>query len=779
MRRRRRKRLRGRRWHRSTTEIRKEKSRDAARCRRSKETEVFYQLAHTLPFARGVSAHLDKASIMRLTISYLRMHKLLTSGEWRDEVEAEEQVDSYYLKALDGFLMVLTEEGDMIYLSENVNKHLGLSQLELIGHSVFDFIHPCDQEELQDVLSPRQGFSKKKEVKTERSFSLRMKSTLTTRGRTVNLKSATWKVLHCAGHMRSYAPAKPAGGKEAEGGFVEPPLRCLVLICEAIPHPANIETPLDSGTFLSRHTMDMKFTYCDDRIAEVAGYTPEDLLGCSIYEYIHALDSDSVSKSINTLLSKGQAVTGQYRFLARNGGYLWTQTQATVISSSKNSQPESIVCVHFILSQVEEKGLVLSLEQTDRQGEHRRLPPPSLEGLDSDGALDELEPNGGDTIINLSFELRGPKILAFLRPANISEEELQLDPKRFCSPDLQKLLGPIFDPPGAQSQAGGILRARPPAPPPKPAPVTKNASESNGPTELPEELLFDMENVQKLFASNKEVQSMETALQDYEGLDLEMLAPYISMDDDFQLSSTEHPPWLAEKRGDPGTGTRPASPPPRPRSRSFHGVSPRPPEPATLPRWGSDTSLSQPRLAQLLESGQCIADQVVEMVASVKIQAAPEGASQNGQVASLGGRKRARELSMEEERDVFLEAGPPKRAHGHEPDGFLMPSLSLGFLLSVEECLDARSERVALGRKLLSLEEPMGLLGDMLPFVVDGPALSQLALYDGDELLKRKPPDFSWVCSQVTWKRVALKHGYLVETSKGLRECSEVLYAGH
>uniref|UniRef100_A0A8C3RUJ4 Hypoxia inducible factor 3 subunit alpha n=1 Tax=Chelydra serpentina TaxID=8475 RepID=A0A8C3RUJ4_CHESE len=242
---------------RSTTELRKEKSRDAARCRRSKETEVFYQLAHTLPFARGVSAHLDKASIMRLTISYLRMHKLITSGE-------PEQVDACYLKALDGFVMVLTEEGDMAYLSENVSKHLGLTQLELIGHSVFDFIHPCDQEELQDVLSPRQGFSKKKEVKTERSFSLRMKSTLTSRGRTVNLKSATWKVLHCAGHMRSYTPAQE-GPEEGEGAYAEPPLRCLVLICEAIPHPANIETPLDSSTFLSQHSMDMKFTYCDER----------------------------------------------------------------------------------------------------------------------------------------------------------------------------------------------------------------------------------------------------------------------------------------------------------------------------------------------------------------------------------------------------------------------------------------------------------------------------------------------------------------------------------
>lgn len=232
---------------------------------------------------------------------------------------------------------------------------------------------------------------------------------------------------------------------------------------------------------------------------------------------------------------------------------------------------------------------------------------------------------------------------------------------------------------------------------------------------------------------------METALQDYEGLDLEMLAPYISMDDDFQLSSTDHPPWLAEKRGEPGAGPRPASPPPRPRSRSFHGVSPRPPEPATLPRWGSDSSLSQGRLIQPpLASSPCGEGQMVEMVASVKIQSVQDGTNLNGQRSPLGGRKRTREVSMEEERDLFLETSPPKRAHSHETEGFLMPSLSLGFLLSVEECLEARSERgcggtVALGKKLLSLEEPMGLLGDMLPFVVDGPALSQLALCDGEE----------------------------------------------
>lgn len=63
-----------------SSERRKEKSRDAARCRRGKESEVFYQLAQELPLPHSVSSSLDKASIMRLTISYLRMRILLNAG---------------------------------------------------------------------------------------------------------------------------------------------------------------------------------------------------------------------------------------------------------------------------------------------------------------------------------------------------------------------------------------------------------------------------------------------------------------------------------------------------------------------------------------------------------------------------------------------------------------------------------------------------------------------------------------------------------------------------
>lgn len=39
----------------------------------------------------------------------------------------------------------------------------------------------------------------------------------------------------------------------------------LVLIADPIPHPSNIEMPLDSYTFLTKHSLDMKYTYVDEK----------------------------------------------------------------------------------------------------------------------------------------------------------------------------------------------------------------------------------------------------------------------------------------------------------------------------------------------------------------------------------------------------------------------------------------------------------------------------------------------------------------------------------
>ncbi len=44
----------------------------------------------------------------------------------------EIKMNAQYLKALEGFLLILTEDGEMIYLSDNVSRYLGLAQVNTL-----------------------------------------------------------------------------------------------------------------------------------------------------------------------------------------------------------------------------------------------------------------------------------------------------------------------------------------------------------------------------------------------------------------------------------------------------------------------------------------------------------------------------------------------------------------------------------------------------------------------------------------------------------------------
>lgn len=47
--------------------------------------------------------------------------------------------------------------------------------------------------------------------------------------------------------------------------------------------------------------------------------------------------------------TKGQVVSGQYRMLAKHGGYVWLETQGTVVYNPRNLQPQCIMCVNYVL----------------------------------------------------------------------------------------------------------------------------------------------------------------------------------------------------------------------------------------------------------------------------------------------------------------------------------------------------------------------------------------------------------------------------------------------
>ncbi|KAK7122628.1 hypothetical protein R3I94_019668 [Phoxinus phoxinus] len=594
------------------SERRKEKSRDAARSRRSKETEVFYELAHQLPLPHSISSHLDKASIMRLAISFLRTHKLFNSGRTVQQTRYQDdsQMDSLYLKSLEGFVAVVTSDGDIIFLSENVSKFMGLTQVELTGHSIFDFTHPCDHEEIRENLSVKSGpvYGRRgKDMSTGRDFFMRMKCTVTNRGRTVNLKSASWKVLHCTGHLQVCSSRPP----QVLCGFSEPPLTCVTLLCAPIPHPSNVDTPLDSKTFMSRHSMDMKFIYCDERISSLIGYRPEELLGRSMYEFCHALDSESMTKSHQNLCNKGQVVSGQYRMLAKHGGYVWVETQATVIYNNRNSQPQCIICINYVLSSVEEESLIFSLDQTEAlfKPYHMR----SMGELFSQGGassvseaqdilftklkeepeeLAQLAPMPGDAIIALDFEraefeeptyfskstklpVVGPSWIVDTPPDGSPDRNLSSIPSTFTVPQARP--------------AGNCT--------PCTTPCSSGCSSISTPSS-PEDYCgsgesdFKVELTEKLFAAESVATNPTDSQVDLSDLDLETLAPYIPMDDeDFQL----HPVCQEEPAPDTSPGLSTAL------QHSFSSVadlfqplSPFPPDNKSSPHTCPDTAHVQP-----------------------------------------------------------------------------------------------------------------------------------------------------------------------------------------
>ncbi|XP_047232901.1 endothelial PAS domain-containing protein 1 isoform X2 [Girardinichthys multiradiatus] len=352
-------------------------SREAARRRRRVESDVFGDLSRLLPLQPSIRAHLDKPSIIRLTLSYIRMQALLkeTTGpnaeleytvrhhhgvevgvgghfELVKEMEEFTPLDetNMYLKILEGFLMVLSTTGDMIFLSDNVSKYMGLSQTELMGHNIFEYTHPCDHEEIRHNLrlTAELGWSQK------RDFVMRIKSALTHRGRIGNLKSTTWKVLHCQGRVKLCAASSSVS--------------CLLLTCRPLPLS---HTLLSKHTFTSQHGMDMRFTYCDQRVTSLLGYRPEELLGRSIYDLCHTMDTNCLNKNHLNLCLKSQSVSGQYRMLVRSGGYVWVESHSAVIpgiqpsrSRPNPSQPLCILSVTYVLSGVEEPSLQLSLDQT-------------------------------------------------------------------------------------------------------------------------------------------------------------------------------------------------------------------------------------------------------------------------------------------------------------------------------------------------------------------------------------------------------------------------------
>lgn len=56
---------------------------------------------------------------------------------------------------MDGFLLVLDKDATILFASESITSHIGLTQHDVIGQNLVDVTHPNDKEIIGDNLVPK------------------------------------------------------------------------------------------------------------------------------------------------------------------------------------------------------------------------------------------------------------------------------------------------------------------------------------------------------------------------------------------------------------------------------------------------------------------------------------------------------------------------------------------------------------------------------------------------------------------------------------------------
>ena len=157
---------------------------------------------------------------------------------------------------------MVDKDGKIMYISETASVHLGLSQVELTGNSIYEYVHPADHEEVTQLLNqspPAQCFNLKRDIEIERSFFIRMKCVLAKRN--AGLTNSGYKVIHCSGYYKiPYYAADQQNGFES--GYSSP---YLVAFGHSLPSTAITEVKMNNNMFMFRASLDLKLIFLDSR----------------------------------------------------------------------------------------------------------------------------------------------------------------------------------------------------------------------------------------------------------------------------------------------------------------------------------------------------------------------------------------------------------------------------------------------------------------------------------------------------------------------------------
>ncbi|KWX76864.1 hypothetical protein AMQ84_14430 [Paenibacillus riograndensis] len=146
----------------------------------------------------------------------------------------------------------------------------------------------------------------------------------------------------------------------------------------------------NSLDFISRNATDNEATYlyASPVCLPMLGYTPEEMEGSSGMRYVHPEDMDKVRAYLQETMEGKKLEPIMFRFLCKDGSYLWTETTLRHISSGPGGAAE-MVCVtrniserkQYELKQLESENLYKSLFEYN---------PSAISAMDLNGHIQSL-----------------------------------------------------------------------------------------------------------------------------------------------------------------------------------------------------------------------------------------------------------------------------------------------------------------------------------------------------------------------------------------------------
>ncbi|XP_045511509.1 aryl hydrocarbon receptor nuclear translocator homolog isoform X2 [Colias croceus] len=393
------------------------------RRRRNKMTAYITELSDMVPTCSALARKPDKLTILRMAVAHMKALRgtgnTSTDGTYKPSFLTDQELKHLILEAADGFLFVVScDTGRIIYVSDSIAPVLNYSQGEWYSSCLYDQVHPDDVEKVREQLSTQepQNTGRILDLKTgtvkkeghqssmrqvmgsRRGFICRMRvggaaeSAHLGRLRARNSLGPShdghnYAVVHCTGYIKNWPPTGMQMDRPVEDELHASHC-CLVAIgrLQVTSTPNASESSLCSGgvEFVSRHSVDGRFTFADQRAAQVVGYAPADLLGKLCYEFYHPEDQQHMRDNFDQVLKlKGQIISLMYRFRTKSREWVWLRTSAFAFLNPYNDDVEYIVCTNTLANRSlgSTTGESVSEESYDyhlRQRDVYQAPPPAM-----------------------------------------------------------------------------------------------------------------------------------------------------------------------------------------------------------------------------------------------------------------------------------------------------------------------------------------------------------------------------------------------------------------